>query len=100
MVSKELNEKVQEAIEGMRSYMQSDGGDLELVSISDNLEVTVRFLGSCGTCPFSAMTLRNGVVEAIKKHAPEIRSVRALVEGEERGCLACLRRFTGVSSGV
>ena len=82
MVSKELNEKVQEAIEGMRSYMQSDGGDLELVSISDNLEVTVRFLGSCGTCPFSAMTLRNGVVEAIKKHAPEIQSVRALVEGE------------------
>lgn len=83
MVSTELTQKVQEAIESMRTYMQSDGGDLELVSISDDLQVTVRFLGSCGTCPFSSMTLRNGVVEAIKKHAPEIRDVQALVEGEE-----------------
>ncbi len=82
MVSKELTENVHEAIESMRPYMQNDGGDLELVSISDDLEVTVRFLGSCGVCPFSAMTLRNGVVEAIKKHAPEIREVHALVEGE------------------
>jgi len=78
MVSEELRSKVQAAIESMRPYMQNDGGDLILENISDDLVVTVRFVGSCGTCPYSSMTLQNGVVEAIKRHAPEIQKVIAL----------------------
>lgn len=78
MVSEELVKKVKAAIETMRPYMQSDGGDIELDSISDDLVVTVRFLGTCGTCPYSSMTLHNGVVQAILHHAPEIKQVVAL----------------------
>jgi nifU protein, putative len=78
MVSEELVKKVNAAIETMRPYMQSDGGDIELDSISDDLVVTVRFLGTCGTCPYSSMTLHNGVVQAILHHAPEIKQVVAL----------------------
>ena len=78
MISKELEEKVEEAIATIRPYMQSDGGDLLLESISEDMVVRVRFLGTCGTCPYSSMTLQNGVVEAIKQHAPEIREVIAI----------------------
>ena len=79
MVSKELIDKVNAAIDTMRPYMQSDGGDLALDSISEDLVVTVRFLG---TCPYSSMTLHNGVVQAIMHHAPEIKEVVALDENE------------------
>jgi nifU protein, putative len=82
MVSDELRQKVNTAIESMRPYMQSDGGDLELESISDDLVVTVRFLGSCGSCPYSSMTLHNGVVQAIMHYAPDVKKVVALRENE------------------
>lgn len=82
MVSKELIDKVNAAIDTMRPYMQSDGGDLALDSISEDLVVTVRFLGTCGTCPYSSMTLHNGVVQAIMHHAPEIKEVVVLDENE------------------
>ncbi|MGP1363333.1 MAG: NifU family protein [Bacteroides sp.] len=78
MVSKELMDKIEAAIASIRPYMQSDGGDLELESVTEDMVVRVRFIGTCGTCPYSSMTLRNGVVEAIKQHAPEIREVIAV----------------------
>lgn len=78
MVSKELMDKIEAAIASIRPYMQSDGGDLELESVTEDMVVRVRFIGTCGTCPYSSMTLRNGVVEAIKQHAQEIREVIAV----------------------
>ena len=82
MVSDELRQKVNTAIESMRPYMQSDGGDLELESISDDLVVTVRVLGACGSCAYSAMRLHKGVVHAIVLDAPNVKKVVALRENE------------------
>jgi Fe-S cluster biogenesis protein NfuA len=70
--------KVQEAIDQMRPFLEQDGGDMELVEISDDMIVKVKFLGSCSSCDMSSMTLKAGVEEAVKRAVPEVKSVEAI----------------------
>ena len=74
----ELKIKVNEAIEQLRPFLHADGGDMELVDITDEAVVQVRLLGSCSDCSMSMMTLKAGLEDAVKKIAPEIRSVEAI----------------------
>lgn len=73
-----LTQKVNDAIEQLRPYLESDGGDMELVEITDDNVVRVRLLGACSTCSMSAMTLKAGLEEAIKKVAPEVTRIEAV----------------------
>ncbi|MCK5838807.1 MAG: NifU family protein [Bacteroidales bacterium] len=75
---KELQERVLNVIEQLRPYLQADGGDIQLVNITDENVVNVELLGACGSCPYSQMTLKNGVEEAMRKAIPEIKSVEAI----------------------
>jgi len=74
----ELTTKVKNVIEQIRPYLQADGGDIHFVELTDDNVVNVELQGSCGSCPFSRMTLKNGVEEAMRKALPEIKSVEAL----------------------
>jgi Fe-S cluster biogenesis protein NfuA len=74
----ELTVKVKNVIEQIRPYLQADGGDISFVELTDDNTVNVELQGSCGSCPFSRMTLKNGVEEAMRKAIPEIKSVEAL----------------------
>lgn len=74
----ELITKAQNAIEQIRPYLQADGGDIRFVELTDENILNVELQGSCGTCPFSRMTLKNGVEEAVKRALPEIVSVEAI----------------------
>ena len=69
-----LEQRVLKGLDEIRPYLQSDGGDINLVDISDGV-VKVQFTGSCVSCSVNQMTLRSGVEMTIKKHAPEIREV-------------------------
>jgi len=73
----ELISKVEFALTTIRPYLEADGGDVKLLDISDDMVVTLEMLGNCGSCPMSAMTLKAGVEEAIKKEVPAIKSVVA-----------------------
>ena len=70
-----LKEKVQRAIQDVRPSLQADGGDIELVSVSDDGIVSVRLTGACASCPMSVMTLKQGVETYLKKMVPEVTSV-------------------------
>ncbi len=74
----ELTTKVKRVIEQIRPYLQADGGDIQFVELTDDNVVNVELMGSCGSCPYSRMTLKNGVEEAMRKALPEIKSVEAL----------------------
>jgi Fe-S cluster biogenesis protein NfuA len=74
---KQINERVKKALERIRPYLQSDGGDIELIEITDDLSVKVRLTGACHGCPYSIQTLRAGVEQAIMNEVPEIKSVIA-----------------------
>jgi Fe-S cluster biogenesis protein NfuA len=74
----ELKIKINEAIEQLRPFLHADGGDMELVDITDEAVVQVRLLGSCSDCSMSVMTLKAGLEDAVKKIAPEIQAVEAV----------------------
>lgn len=74
----ELTTKVKNVIEQIRPYLQADGGDIHFIELTEDNVVNVELQGSCGSCPFSRMTLKNGVEEAMRKALPEIRSVEAV----------------------
>jgi Fe-S cluster biogenesis protein NfuA len=78
-VQKELimREKVEAALEKIRPTLQADGGDVELVDVTDGV-VKVRLTGACGTCPMSTMTLKAGVERILKEEVPEVKEVQAL----------------------
>ena len=71
----ETIEKVNEALAQIRPFLNDDGGDIELIEVTDDFVVKVKFLGACKECSMSAMTLKGGVEEAIKKVLPEVKEV-------------------------
>lgn len=75
---KELSKKVINIIDQIRPYLQQDGGDIKFIEITDDNVVNVELLGACGSCPYSTMTLKNGVETAVIKALPEIKSVEAI----------------------
>ncbi|MEM6361286.1 MAG: NifU family protein [Bacteroidota bacterium] len=77
-VAEELYEKVEGALDSIRPYLETDGGNVKILEISPNMDVKLELLGACGSCPMSTMTLKAGVEEAIKKVVPEIKSVEAV----------------------
>ncbi|HOF80036.1 MAG: NifU family protein [Bacteroidales bacterium] len=76
--NEELIRKVKNVIDQIRPYLQSDGGDIEFVELTSDNIVNVKLLGACGSCPYSTMTLKNGVENAMKRAIPEIKSVEAI----------------------
>lgn len=74
----ELTGKINAALEQLRPFLNADGGDMELVEITDDAVVRVRLMGACSDCSMSLMTLKAGLEEAVKKVAPEIKSVEAV----------------------
>ena len=74
----ELEGKVNAALESLRPFLMEDGGDIELVEITSQLEVYVRFLGACQTCSMSNMTFKAGVEQEILRFAPDVVAVHVV----------------------
>jgi Fe-S cluster biogenesis protein NfuA len=75
MEQQQLVEKVEIALDEIRPFLQSDGGDIKLLGIEDGITVKVQLQGACVGCSVNQMTLKSGVEMTIKKHAPQILEV-------------------------
>jgi Fe-S cluster biogenesis protein NfuA len=75
MTIEELTTTVEKALEEIRPFLKSDGGDISLISIEDGKHVKVRLEGACVGCSVNQMTLKIGVETTIKKFAPQIETV-------------------------
>ncbi len=73
-----MQEQVQAALEKIRPALQADGGDVELVEVTEDGVVKVRLQGACRGCPMSQLTLTNGVERVIKEEVPEVVRVEAV----------------------
>ena len=73
-----LYKKVNNALDSIRPYLKADGGNVELVRVTDDGIVEVKLLGACVGCPMSQMTLRAGVERALIREVPGIRRVEAV----------------------
>ena len=70
-----IKDRVLKALERVRPYLQSDGGDIEFVDVSADMTVKIKLTGACHGCPYSMQTLKAGVEQAIMKEVPEIKRV-------------------------
>jgi len=75
MTTEELKLNVEKALDEIRPFLQSDGGDISLLSIEDGKLVKVQLEGACVGCSVNQMTLKSGVEMTIKKYAPQIEQV-------------------------
>ncbi len=75
MTSEEVKLNVEKALEEIRPFLQSDGGDISLISIDNGTSVKVKLEGACVGCSVNQMTLKSGVEMTIKKYVPQIEEV-------------------------
>ncbi len=73
-----MREAVEQALAKVRPMLQADGGDVELVEVSEDGVVKVRLQGACKGCPMSQMTLKMGIERYLKKEVPEVKAVEAV----------------------
>lgn len=76
--AEELLPLVEASLDTMRPYLKDDGGNVEVVEITNEMVVKVRLLGACSTCPQSFMTMKAGIEEAVKRSVPQIKGVEAV----------------------
>jgi Fe-S cluster biogenesis protein NfuA len=69
-----MNEKVKAALAEIRPALQADGGDVELVDVT-NGTVKVKLTGACGGCPMAAITLKKGIERVLREKVPEVKEV-------------------------
>ncbi|MDH5363692.1 MAG: NifU family protein [Dehalococcoidia bacterium] len=72
-----MREKIEAALEQIRPALLADGGDVQLVDVSNGV-VKVKLSGACGGCPMAAMTLRQGIERVLKEQVPEVKEVIAI----------------------
>jgi len=73
-----LIDEVEAALDTIRPYLETDGGNVSVEEITPEGVVKLKLLGACGSCPMSIMTLKAGIEEAIKKAVPEVTGVEAV----------------------
>ncbi|MDD5194395.1 MAG: NifU family protein [Candidatus Omnitrophica bacterium] len=71
-----MKEKVEKVLNELRPYLKSEGGNVELVDVSEDGVVKVRLTGSCGCCPMSTYTLKMGIEQKLKEAVPEVKEVK------------------------
>lgn len=77
-ISPSLNERISNALDTIRPYLEADGGDMKIIGLTEDMTLQIELLGACSSCKMSTMTLKAGVEQAILKAVPEIKSVEAI----------------------
>jgi len=73
-----MKERVEKALEKIRPALQADGGDVQLVNVTEDGVVQLRLRGACAGCPMAMMTLKNGIERRLREEIPEIKKVEAV----------------------
>jgi Fe-S cluster biogenesis protein NfuA len=73
-----MEQKIKDALENIRPYLQRDGGDVEFVNYTPDTVVQIRLLGHCAGCPHAQATIKGGIERLLKEEYPEIGSVEAV----------------------
>lgn len=78
MENQEIITRVEKALNDIRPYLETDGGNVKVLGVDDNMVVKLELLGACGSCPMSVMTMKAGIEETIKRQVPEVTDVQAV----------------------
>ncbi|MBN8579003.1 MAG: NifU family protein [Cytophagales bacterium] len=78
MTTAEITQKVETALDSIRPYLETDGGNVRILEVNPDNNLKLEFVGACGNCPMSTMTFKAGVEEAIKRAVPEIKTIEVV----------------------
>ena len=78
MATPELQQRIETTLDELRPFLETDGGDIRLVEITQDLVVRIELLGACADCSMINMTLNGGVESALKNAAPELKAIEAI----------------------
>ncbi|TXI68743.1 MAG: NifU family protein [Cyclobacteriaceae bacterium] len=78
MTTEEITNRVETALDGIRPYLEADGGNVRILDLNADNILRLEFVGACGNCPMSTMTFKAGVEEAIKRAVPEIKTIEVV----------------------
>ena len=78
IVQESLNQQIEQVLDTVRPYLQADGGDVELVEVSDNNDVMLRLTGNCSSCSMSDMTMTAGIEESLRRSIPNLGKIQAI----------------------
>lgn len=87
-----LYDRINAALDSIRPHLQADGGDVEIVEITDKNVLRIRWIGACESCNMSIMTMRAGIEQSVQSHVPEIIKVEA-INGIDNSALDTLMSF-------
>jgi Fe-S cluster biogenesis protein NfuA len=73
-----LKERIEKALDSIRPHLAVDGGDVEIVEVTDDMQLKIKWLGNCENCFMSVMTMKAGIEQVVKSQVPEILSVEAI----------------------
>lgn len=76
--TEDIVRRVEAALDGIRPYLEADGGNVRVIELSQDHKIKLEFVGNCGTCPMSSMTFKAGVEEAIRRSVPEVRGIEVI----------------------
>ncbi len=76
--SDEIIDRIEASLNGIRPYLEADGGNVRILEITKDQVLKLEFMGNCGNCPMSTMTFKAGVEEAVKRAVPEIKSIEVV----------------------
>lgn len=83
MSTVEIIEKIEQSLSKIRPFLNKDGGDVRIVELKENGELSLEFLGNCSTCSMSTMTFKNGIKESIVNDVPEVKNIIVINLTEE-----------------
>lgn len=73
-----MREKVEKALEKVRDFLRTEGGNVELIEVNEEGIVKVKLTGACNGCPLAGMTLKRGIERIVKEEVPEVKKVEAI----------------------
>jgi Fe-S cluster biogenesis protein NfuA len=77
-VKNEVTDRIELALDGIRPYLEADGGNVRILEFSKDHVLRLEFVGACGSCKMSTMTFKAGVEEAIRRNVPEVQSIEVV----------------------
>lgn len=77
-LKKNLLTRIETALDTIRPHLKLDGGNVEVVDLTDDMIVQIKWMGNCSACSMSSMTMRTGIEETLKAKVPEVKGVEAL----------------------
>ena len=78
LIENNIIERIENSLDKIRPYLETDGGNVKVLEVTENMILRLELLGACGTCPMSLTTMKGGIEEVIMRDLPEIKGIEAI----------------------